>query len=69
MFIYRTDHIQQQQLYHSLLEGLLDVEALGLSLHGLLVTPTLSVSNLRVTPQKLISQHSVFRTTLLSVMK
>jgi len=49
----------------------LDLEALGLSLHSLLVNPTLStlsVPNLRVTAQKLISQCSVFSTTLLSVM-
>jgi len=52
-----------------LLEGALDIEALGLSLHSLLVNPALSVHNLRVTTQKLISQYAVFRSTLLSVMK
>jgi len=55
--------------YHSLLEGPLDLETLGLSLHGLLLNPAVSVSNLRVTTQKLIPQYSVFRTTLLSVLK
>jgi len=43
----------------------LDLEALGVSL---LVNPSPSVLNLRVAAQKLISQYSVFRTTLLSVM-
>jgi len=51
--------------YYSLLEGPLDLEALVLSL---LVNPAPSVLNLRVAAQKLISQYSVFRTTLLSVM-
>jgi len=55
--------------YHSLLEGPLDLEALGLSLHSLLLNPAVSVHNLRVTTQTLIPQYSVFRTTLLSVMK
>ena len=55
--------------YHSLLEGSLDLEALGLSLHSLLVNPALSVPNQRVTTQKLIPQYSVFCTTLLFVMK
>jgi len=41
--------------YHSLLI----FEALGLSLHSLLVNPALSVHNLRVSPQKLISQHTL----------
>ena len=54
---------------HWLLEGPFDLEALGLSLYRLLVNPALSVHNLRVTTQKLISQYSVFHTTLLSVMK
>jgi len=40
--------------YHTLLEGPLDLEVLGLSLHSLLVNPTLSVHNLRVATQKLI---------------
>jgi len=49
----------------------LGLEALGLSLHGLLLNPDLSVHNPRVNTQKLISQYRyfVFRTTLLSVMK
>jgi len=51
------------------MEVLLDLEVLGLILHSLLVNPTLSVHNLRVTTQKLISQCSAFRTTLLFVMK
>jgi len=55
--------------YHALLKGPLDLEALRLSLHSLLLNPTLSVHNLRVTTQKLIWQCSVFRTTLLFVMK
>jgi len=55
--------------YHTLMEVLLDLEVLGLILHSLLVNPTLSVHNLRVTTQKLISQCSAFRTTLLFVMK
>jgi len=41
------------------------LRALGLSL---LVKPALSVPTLRVAAQKLISQNSVFRTTLLSVI-
>jgi len=41
----------------------MDLEALGLSLHSLLVNPSLSVHNLDATTQHLISQHSVFRTT------
>ena len=45
------------------------LEVLGLSLHRLLVNPTLSVHNLRVTTHKQIWQCSVFRTTLLFVMK
>jgi len=56
-------------VYHTLPEGPLDLEALGLSLHSLLVNPALSAHNLRVTTQKLISQCSVFRSTLLFVMK
>ena len=40
--------------YHTLPEGPLDLEALGLSLHSLLINPALSVHNLRVTTQKLI---------------
>jgi len=55
--------------YHSLLEGPLDLEALGLSLHSLLLNPAVSVHNLRVTTQKLIPQYFAFRTTLLSVIK
>jgi len=55
--------------YHTLLEDPLDLEVLGLSRHSLLVNPTMSVHNLRVTTQKLIWQWSVFRTTLLFVMK
>ena len=55
--------------YHALLKGPLDLEALRLSLHSLLLNPTLSVHNLRVTTQKLIWQCSVFRTALLFVMK
>jgi len=55
--------------YHTLLEGPLDLEVLGLSLHSLFVNPTLNVHNLRVTTQKLIWQCSVFRTTWLFVMK
>jgi len=55
--------------YHTLLEGLLDREVLGLNLQSLLLNPTLSIHNLRVTTQKLIWQCSVFRTTLLFVMK
>jgi len=34
-----------------------------------MVNPALSIHSLRVATQKLISQDSVFRTTLLSVMK
>jgi len=56
-------------VYHTLLEGPLDLKVLGLSLHSLLVNPTLSIHNLRVTTQNLIWQCSVFRTTLLIVMK
>ena len=55
--------------YHSLLEGPLDLEALGLSLHSLLLNPAVSVHNLRVATQKLIPQYSVFRTTLLFLIK
>ena len=47
----------------------MDLEALGLSLHSLLVNPVQREHTLRVTTQKLISQDSVFRTTLLYVMK
>jgi len=59
----------------------LDLEALGLSIHSLLLNLAVSVHNLRVTTnlavsshnlrvtQKLNPQYSVFRTTLLSVMK
>jgi len=43
--IYQTDHIpandSMRTAYHSLLEGPLDIEALGLSLHSLLVNPAL----------------------------
>jgi len=55
--------------YHTLLEDPLHLEVIGLSLHSLLVNPTLSVHNLLVTTQKLIWQCSVFRTTSLFVMK
>jgi len=37
--------------------------------HSLLLNPAVNVHNQRVISQKLISQYSVFRTTLLSVMK
>jgi len=52
-----------------LLQGRLDLEALGLSLHSLLANLAVSLHNLRVATQKLISQYSVFGTTQLSIMK
>ena len=76
VLIIRTDHIHYSNgtgyrlyVYHSVLEGSLDLEALGLGMHSLLVNPALSVPKLRVATQKHISQYLVFRTTLLSVMK
>jgi len=56
LFIELIIHSNGNWLYahHTLLEGPLDLEVLGLSQHSLLVNPSLSVHNLCVTTQKLI---------------
>ena len=50
LFVELIIHSNDNRLYayHTLLEGLLDLEVLGLSLHSLLVNLTLSVHNLRM---------------------